>query len=60
MQDEINEKVIALSIRTTKLTAEMLQKSIRFMLSQIKRSPFDAQTVSLKFRIADGTLKKIN
>ena len=37
MQDEINEKVIALSIRTTKLTAEMLQKSIRFMLSQIKR-----------------------
>ncbi len=30
------------------------------MLSQIKRSPFDAQTVSLKFRIADGTLKKIN
>lgn len=25
MQDEINEKVIALSIRTTKLTAEMLQ-----------------------------------
>ena len=26
MQDEINEKVIALSIRTTKLTAEMLQK----------------------------------
>ena len=30
------------------------------MLSHIKRSPFDAQTVSLKFRIADGTLKKIN
>ena len=30
------------------------------MLSQIKRSPFDAQTVSLKFRIADGSLKKIN
>ena len=37
MQDEINEKVIALSIRTTKLIAEMLQKSIRFMLSQIKK-----------------------
>ena len=37
MQDDINEKVIALSIRTTKLTAEMLQKSIRFMLSQIKK-----------------------
>ena len=40
MQDEINEKVIALSIRTTKLTAEILQKSIRFMLSQIKKKTF--------------------
>ncbi len=37
MQDEINEKVIALFIRTTKLTAELLQKSIRFMLSQLKK-----------------------
>jgi hypothetical protein len=37
MQDEINEKVIALSIRATKLTAELLQKSIRFMLSQLKK-----------------------
>ena len=37
MQDEINEKVIALSIKGTKLTAEMLQKSIKFMLSQIKK-----------------------
>ena len=45
MQDEINEKVIALSIRTTKLTAEMLQKSIRFMLSQIKKQ-LDADAAS--------------
>lgn len=37
MQDEINEKVIALSIRTTKLTAEVLQNSIRFVLSQMKK-----------------------
>ena len=37
MQDEINEKIIALSIKTTKLTAEILQKSIRFMLSQMKK-----------------------
>jgi hypothetical protein len=37
MQDEVNEKVIALSIRATKLTAELLQKSIRFMLSQLKK-----------------------
>ena len=37
MQDEINEKVIALSIKGTKLTAEMLQKPIKFMLSLIKK-----------------------
>ena len=27
MQDEVNEKVVALSIKTSKLTAEVLQKS---------------------------------
>lgn len=37
MQDEINEKVIALSIKGTKLTAEMLQKAIKLLLSQIKK-----------------------
>ena len=37
MQDEVNEKVIAISIKATKLTAEVLQKSLRFMLSQIKK-----------------------
>ena len=37
MQDEINEKVVALSIKGTKLTAEMLQKAIKYMLSQIKK-----------------------
>ena len=37
MQDEINEKVVALSIKGTKLTAEMLQKAIKLLLSQIKK-----------------------
>lgn len=37
MQDEINEKVIALSIKATKLSAALLQKSIRFLLSQMKK-----------------------
>lgn len=44
MQDEVNEKVIALSIKTTKLTAEVLQKSLRFMLSQIKKQIDKQQT----------------
>ena len=37
MQEEVNEKVIALSIKGTKLTAELLQKSMKFLLSQIKK-----------------------
>ena len=37
MQDEVNEKVIALSIKTGKFTAEVLQKALKYMLSQIKK-----------------------
>ena len=37
MQEEVNEKVIALSIKTGKLSAEVLQKSMKFFLSQIKK-----------------------
>ena len=33
MQEQINEKTVALSIKTAKLTAEVLQKAIRKMLS---------------------------
>lgn len=43
MQDEVNEKVIALSIKANKLTAQLLQKSIKFMLSQAKKQ-LDKQT----------------
>lgn len=37
MQEEVNEKVIALSIKTGKLSAEVLQKSMKFFLSQINK-----------------------
>lgn len=37
MQDEINEKVVALSIKTTKLTAEVLQQAMKLALSQMKK-----------------------
>lgn len=36
MQEQINEKTVALSIKTAKLTAEVLQKSIRKMLNARK------------------------
>lgn len=32
MQDEVNEKVVALSIKTSKLTAEVLQKAMKAVL----------------------------
>ena len=35
MQDEINEKVVALSVKGAKLTAEMLQKAIKAMILSI-------------------------
>ena len=34
MQDEINEKVVALSIKGTKLTAQTLQKAMKALLMQ--------------------------
>ena len=36
MQDEVNEKVVALSIKTSKLTAEVLQKAMKALLAKGK------------------------
>ena len=50
MQDEINEKVVALSVKGAKLTAETLQKAIKAMLAQAKKQqekqPHGKQTLS--------------
>lgn len=37
MQDEINEKTVAISIRATKLTAQTLQKALKLLLAQMKK-----------------------
>ena len=37
MQDEINEKTVALYIKTGKLTAEMLQKAMKALLAKGKQ-----------------------
>ena len=58
MQEEVNEKVIALSIKTGKLSAEVLQKSMKFFLSQIKKQankrqmPHGKQTLKQAFPIS--------
>ena len=44
MQDEINEKVIVLSLRGARLTAQMLQKALKVLLSQIEKE-MDKQTI---------------
>lgn len=54
MQEEVNEKVIALSIKGTKLTAELLQKSMKFLLSQIKK-----QTTKAMQPLGKQTLKQL-
>ena len=38
MQDEVNEKTIALYIKTGKLTAQTLQKAMKAILSREKSS----------------------
>ena len=49
MQDEVNEKVVALSIKGSKLTAEMLQKAMKALLAkgkqQIGKPPHGKQTL---------------
>lgn len=49
MQDEINEKTIALYIKTGKLTAQTLQKAMKAMLAQMKKqkgkAPHGKQTL---------------
>lgn len=36
MQDQVNEKVVAVSIKTTKLTASVLQAAIKQVLAKMK------------------------
>ncbi len=70
MQDEVNEKVVALSIKGSKLTAEMLQKAMKALLAKgkqhISQSPHGKQTLKQLMKqntgvsnieITDGNIK---
>lgn len=72
MQDEVNEKTIAISIKATKLSAKLLQKAMKFMLSQMKKqlekqaTPHGKQTLKQLMKqnagvsnieITDGNIK---
>jgi hypothetical protein len=36
MQDEVNEKVVSLAIKTSKLTAEVLQKAMKAFIAIVR------------------------
>ena len=70
MQDEINEKTVALYIKTGKLTAEMLQKAMKALLAkgkqQLGKQPHGKQTLRQLMKqntgvsnieITDGNIK---
>ena len=70
MQDEVNEKVVVLSIKGSKLTAEMLQKAMKALLAkgkqQIGKQPHGKQTLRQLMKqntgvsnieITDGNIK---
>ncbi|WIV13779.1 PcfB family protein [Proteiniborus sp. MB09-C3] len=72
MQDEVNEKTIAISIKATKLSAKLLQKAMKFMLSQMRKqlekqaTPHGKQTLKQlvkqnagvsNIEITDGNIK---
>jgi len=42
LQEETNEKTIALYIKTGKLTAQQLQKAMKALLAQMKNSTWQA------------------
>ena len=59
MQDEINEKTVALYIKTGKLTAEVLQKAMKAALAQAKKQigkqPHGKQTLKQRTSPKNGT-----
>ena len=64
MQDEINEKTIALYIKTGKLTAQTLQKAMKTLLAQMKKqkdkTPQGKQTLNAgvsNIEITEGNIK---
>jgi len=65
MQDEINEKTIALYIKTGKLTAQTLQKAMKTLLAQMKKqkdkTPQGKQTLkqlmNSNIEITEGNIK---
>ena len=57
MQDEINEKTVALYIKTGKLTAEVLQKAMKAALAQAKKQLMKQNTGVSNIEITKDNIK---
>ena len=57
MQDEVNEKVVALSIKTSKLTAEVLQKAMKAVLAKGKQQLSKPGEKVTNIEITDANIK---
>ena len=60
MQDEVNEKVVALSIKTSKLTAEVLQKAMKAVLDKGKQQLSKAPHGQIPIRPLKEAAKQLN
>ncbi|WP_329887470.1 PcfB family protein [Pseudoramibacter faecis] len=59
MQDEVNEKVIALSIRGTKITARILQQAIKAILAEVQKELAKKQKKQQTIPHGKQTLKQL-
>ena len=57
MQDEVNEKTIALYIKTGKLTAQTLQKAMKAILSKGKKQLMKQNAGVSNIEITEGNIK---
>lgn len=55
MKDEVNEKVVSLAIKTSKLTAEVLQKAMKALLA---KKVFSSLTTTTKLPVCQKSAKE--
>ena len=58
MQEETNEKTIALYIKTGKLTAQQLQKAMKALLAQMKKQHDNIEITEGNIKAFESTAKK--
>ena len=60
MQDKVNEKVVSLAIKTSKLTAGVLQSAIKALLKKRRRAAHESSAWKSYYAAAYETGRKSN